>query len=72
MSTHWTAPHDLPTADDVADLPEILTADQAAWMMRLSRGQLDAARKRGEIPAAKIGRSYRYSKAQLLAVVVGG
>jgi excisionase family DNA binding protein len=64
-------PAHAPTAQDVAALPEILMADQAAWLLRLTIGQLEAAAKRGEIPAAKVGRTRRYSKTALIGLVRG-
>lgn len=60
-----------PTATAVAALPEVLTRDQAAWLLRLSPGRLDAAVKRGEVPARKVGRKWLYSKTALLAVITG-
>ena len=71
MTSEWTPPRPSPTAADVEALPEILTRDQAAWLMRLTPGRLDAAAKRGDLPARLVGRSRRFSKSALLAVVAG-
>jgi excisionase family DNA binding protein len=60
-----------PTDDLVARLPEVLTRDQAAWLLRLTPGRLDAAAKRGEIPARRVGRRMLYSKTALLRFVAG-
>ncbi|MGQ0632494.1 MAG: helix-turn-helix domain-containing protein [Sporichthyaceae bacterium] len=60
-----------PTAIAVAALPEVLTREQAAWLLRLSPGRLDAAVKRGEVPARKVGRKWLFSKTALLAVFTG-
>lgn len=58
-----------PTADGVDDLPEVLSREQAAWLLQLTPGRLDAAALRGEVPARKIGRKRIYSKSALLALV---
>jgi excisionase family DNA binding protein len=60
-----------PTDELVAQLPEVLTRDQAAWLLRLTPGRLDAAAKRGEIPARRVGRRMLYSKTALLRFVAG-
>lgn len=60
-----------PTAEGVEHLPEILTREQAAWLLRITPGRLDAAVKRGEIPARLVGRKRLYSKTALLRLVAG-
>ena len=60
-----------PTAQGVAELPEVLTREQAAWLLQLTPGRLDAAFLRGQIPGRQIGRRRVYSKSALLALVVG-
>lgn len=66
MSTDTSAP---PTAGTVAALPEILTREQAAWLLQLTPGRLDAAAVRGDVPGRKIGRRWLYSKSALLDLV---
>ena len=64
-------PTEPPTAGDIEQLPEILTREQAAWLLRLTVGRLDEAAKRGEIPCSKVGRRRLYSKTALLEFVRG-
>jgi excisionase family DNA binding protein len=48
--------------------PEVLTADEAAALLRVSRKAIYAAANRGEIPGAfRLGRSIRFSRAALVA-----
>lgn len=58
-----------PTAQTVGALPEILTREQAAWLLQISPGRLDAATNRGDVPGRKIGRRRLYSKSVLLDLV---
>lgn len=60
-----------PTPEAVGRLPEILTREQAAWLLRLTPGRLEAAAKRGEVPCRQIGRKRLYSKSALLRLVAG-
>jgi excisionase family DNA binding protein len=63
-----TAPLDLtrsPTSA-LATLPEVLTAREAAAILRISRNQLYQAVARGELDAVRIGRSIRIPKQALL------
>ena len=53
----------------MADLPEVLSRDQAAWMLQVSPRVLDDAAKRGEVPSRQIGRQRVYSKTALLTLV---
>ncbi len=66
-----TQPQGEPTPDAVEQLPEVLTREQAAWLLRLSPGRLEAAVKRGEVPCRQIGRKRLYSKTALLRMVAG-
>jgi excisionase family DNA binding protein len=62
-----TAPLDL--ADStiaLATLPEVLTAREAAAILRVGRNQLYQAVGRGELDAVRIGRSIRIPKQALL------
>lgn len=69
--TNRTQPQGDPTPHAVEQLPEVLTREQAAWLLRLSPGRLDAAVKRGEVPCRQIGRKRLYSKTALLRMVAG-
>jgi len=50
-------------------LPEVLTAREAAAILRIGRNQLYQAVARGELPAIRIGRSIRIPKHALLALL---
>jgi len=59
-----------PTAQSVANLPEVLSREQAAWMLQVTPGRLEAAAKRGDIPSRTFGQQRLrrlYSKSALLA-----
>ncbi len=69
------APQGPPTAQGVAELPEVLSREQAAWLLQLTLGRLDAATERGELPARVIGNVRKrrlYSKTVLLELVRNG
>jgi excisionase family DNA binding protein len=51
-------------------LPEVLTASEAAAILRVGRNQLYQAVARGELGAIRIGRSIRIPKHALLALLV--
>jgi excisionase family DNA binding protein len=63
-----TAPSDLARspASALATLPEVLTAREAATILRVGRNQLYQAVARGELCAVRIGRSIRIPKHALL------
>jgi excisionase family DNA binding protein len=50
----------------LATLPEVLTAREAAAILRIGRNQLYQAVARGELGAVRIGRSIRIPKQALL------
>jgi excisionase family DNA binding protein len=50
----------------LARLPEVLTAPEAAAILRVGRNQLYQAVARGELGAVRIGRSIRIPKHALL------
>jgi excisionase family DNA binding protein len=62
------APIDLadPSTNAMATLPEVLTAREAAAILRVGRNQLYQAVSRGELGAVRIGRSIRIPKQALL------
>jgi len=66
--TSPTAPLDLAdaSASALATLPEVLTAREAAAILRVGRNQLYQAVARGELGAVRIGRSIRIPKHALL------
>ncbi len=49
------------------ELPEVLTLDEAAALLRVDRAKLAAAAAAGDAPARRIGSSWRFAKAALLA-----
>jgi excisionase family DNA binding protein len=54
------------SASALATLPEVLTAREAAAILRVGRNQLYQAVGRGELGAVRIGRSIRIPKQALL------
>jgi excisionase family DNA binding protein len=66
--TSPTAPLDLAgrSTSALATLPEVLTAREAAAILRIGRNQLYQAVARGELGAVRIGRSIRIPKQALL------
>lgn len=48
------------------DLPEVLTVDETARFLRISRGLAFAAARRGEIPTVRVGRRLLVPRASLL------
>jgi excisionase family DNA binding protein len=50
-------------------LPEVLTAREAAAILRIGRNQLYQAVARGELDAIRIGRSIRIARQALLALL---
>ena len=55
-----------PSTNTMATLPEVLTAREAAAILRVGRNQLYQAVARGEVGAVRIGRSIRIPKQALL------
>jgi excisionase family DNA binding protein len=47
------------------DLPDILTVDETARLLRISRGLAFAAARRGDIPAVRVGRRLLVPRARL-------
>ena len=66
--TSPTAPLDLAGSSTsvLATLPEVLTAREAAAILRIGRNQLYQAVARGELGAVRIGRSIRIPKQALV------
>ena len=59
--------------DQIEALPEVLTAEEAAVLLRMSEGALlRLCRTDAEVPARKVGGSWRFSKSELLSWVSGG
>jgi len=53
--------------DDGSESGEVLTVDEAALLLRVSRWALYRAIKGGRLPAGRVGGSIRLSRAALLA-----
>lgn len=51
----------------IDDLPEVLTIDETARFLRISRGLAFTAAGRGEIPAVRVGRRLLVPRTRLLA-----
>jgi excisionase family DNA binding protein len=59
--------------DQIEAFPEVLTAEEAAVVLRMSEGALlRLCRTDAEVPARKVGGSWRFSKSELLAWISGG
>jgi excisionase family DNA binding protein len=70
-----TAPLDLAAGSStsaLATLPEVLTAREAAAILRVGRNQLYQAIGRGQLRAVRIGRSLRIPKQALLDLLGSG
>ena len=55
----------------MADLPEVLTTNEAAALLRVDRRLLCAEAKRGNIPGNKVGRDWRFPRDVLLRFIHG-
>jgi excisionase family DNA binding protein len=64
------APQD--PAGTLDQLPEVLTAHEAAAVLRIGRNQLYEAVARGELHAVRIGRTIRIPKQALLDLLASG
>jgi excisionase family DNA binding protein len=53
------------------EAPEVLTATEAAALLRVDESDLMAAARQGELPARAIGEEWRFSRAALLAWLRG-
>jgi excisionase family DNA binding protein len=47
------------------DLPEVLNLDETAALLRVRKRVLSDMANRGEIPARKVGREWRFSRPKL-------
>lgn len=54
---------------NIADAPDVLTVPQVAELLAIGTKQTYAACKAGEIPAIRLGRTLRVSKAALLRLL---
>ncbi len=52
-------------------LPEVLTAGEAASLLRVSERQLLQAAEQGQLPAGRIGKEWRFSRAALDSWLAG-
>jgi excisionase family DNA binding protein len=53
----------------LADLPDVLTVDEAAKILRISRSTAYAAVRKGDLPVLRIGRRILIPKANLMTVL---
>lgn len=49
-----------------SELPEILTAREAAEFLRIGKNQLYELAGRGQVPCRRIGRTLRFSRSALI------
>jgi excisionase family DNA binding protein len=68
--TERTILHDRMVQSNMAH--EVMTADQAAAFLQTSRDTLLRKARRGELPAAKLGREWRFRRADLDAWLADG
>lgn len=59
------------TLSPLAELPDFLTVEETAALLRVGRGTAYQMIRRGEIPSAKMGRRFFVSKAALLRTIEG-
>ncbi len=59
-------------APRASDLPDVLSPEQAASLLRVSVNTLYAEVRAGRIPHLRLGRGIRISKAALLGALAGG
>lgn len=52
---------------ELSDLPELITRQQAAKMLSVSLGTLDAWAREGRLSKCRAGRAVRFRKSELLA-----
>ncbi len=57
--------------DLIESYPEVLTAHEAAVVLRTSESNLNRLIRRGEVPAHKVGGQWRLSKTALLTALTG-
>ena len=55
----------------VADSSPVLTVEEAAILLRISRGSAYEAAKTGELPTLRIGRRLLVSRARLMTLLEG-
>ena len=53
-------------------LPEVLTESEAAAFLRVDADELQKAAKRGEVPAQRVGKEWRFSRSALIDWLAGG
>jgi len=51
---------------------EILTAEEAAALLKVSSKTVLKLARDGELPAQKVGRAWRFSRAELVSYVAAG
>ncbi|HET9360818.1 MAG TPA: helix-turn-helix domain-containing protein [Vicinamibacterales bacterium] len=51
--------------------PAVLTLTEAAHLLRVGEGELEQLAERGEVPARRIGSSWRFSRAALMNWLIG-
>ena len=59
--------HHSPPPPELSDLPELITRRQAAKMLSVSLGTLDAWAREGRLTKCRAGRAVRFRKSELLA-----
>ncbi len=60
------------TATQWSDLPLVLTSDQAAAVLQLTRRTITNMLDRGDLHGFRVGKEWRVSRAELVRFVEGG
>lgn len=55
----------------VAEMPDLLTVEEAATVLRIGRSAAYAAARRGELPTIRVGRILRVPRHRLEAMLDG-
>lgn len=76
MNDSDEAPHEETTetenTNDTARLPEVLTVDEVAELLRVNRKTVYSAIQRGKLPARRLGTAIRISRDQVLRWLADG
>ncbi len=66
---------DMPPGEQLSNLvrsDEVLTPDEAAELLKVSKKTVLRRARLGELPAAKVGRAWRFRRSELLAYLTPG
>lgn len=72
MRLLWTVEMALEPTTEFRNVDEVMTADEAACFLKVSTKTVLRHARAGELPAAKVGRAWRFRRSQLLDFLDGG